>query len=634
MIVPVKKIRVIASKDEKSNLVQIVQELGKIMLSNPVDTQITGEEQQTLRRIEKYISILEPYQKKKFFEYNELSSDEFQSISSDSKVLLEKVENAYESKEIAEKNIEKNNEEINLINPFLDLEVTTNDLYNLNKTKAIIGFYENIKKDSIKNRLKKNDCFVETIKEDEDLTYIVAIISNEDYLNVLKELKNDSFKEVVLPKVDVSLKDYLKELENNLKANNDIINSNELLLKEYSNNINILKAYYDYKYNKAIKDKVKLFETDKTVYFEGWVREDQLEEVEIELNEKVDSNIELLDVDEDEVVPTYTKNNKFVSNFETITNMFSVPNPNELDPNPMMSFWYWLIFGIMMGDVGYGLVMVVFFSLFNKLKKPKGDFKKLINVFKYSGISSIIFGVLLGSFFGASFDLLNMIGKLFGNDQLTSVIFDPINDPLPMLVLSIAIGVVHIISGLILKIINEIRRKEVITALSDGLSWIIILVGIALFVLVKPTLIGIITVLIGALMLIITKALSGSGFVGKILAGSGSIMEVSNYLGDILSYSRILALSLSTAVIAFTFNLLADMVSGSIIGFLLAIIIYIIGHVFNFAMGLLSAYVHDGRLQYLEFYGKFYEGGGTLFEPFTYELKYINEINNKDKEII
>lgn len=634
MIVPVKKIRVIASKDEKSNLVQIVQELGKIMLSNPVDTQITGEEQQTLKKIEKYISILEPYQKKKFFEYNELSSDEFQSISSDSKVLLEKVENAYESKEIAEKNIEKNNEEINLINPFLDLEVTTNDLYNLNKTKAIIGFYENIKKDSIKNRLNKNDCFVETIKEDEDLTYIVAIISNEDYLNVLKELQKDSFKEVILPKVDVSLKDYLKELENNLKANNDIINSNELLLKEYSNNINILKAYYDYKYNKAIKDKVKLFETDKTVYFEGWVREDQLEEVEIELNEKVGSNIELLDVDEDEVVPTYTKNNKFVSNFETITNMFSVPNPNELDPNPMMSFWYWLIFGIMMGDVGYGLVMVVFFSLFNKLKKPKGDFKKLINVFKYSGISSIIFGVLLGSFFGASFDLLNMIGKLFGNDQLTSVIFDPINDPLPMLVLSIAIGVVHIISGLILKIINEIRRKEVITALSDGLSWIIILVGIALFVLVKPTLIGIITVLIGALMLIITKALSGSGFVGKILAGSGSIMEVSNYLGDILSYSRILALSLSTAVIAFTFNLLADMVSGSIIGFLLAIIIYIIGHVFNFAMGLLSAYVHDGRLQYLEFYGKFYEGGGTLFEPFTYELKYINEINNKDKEII
>src|SRR5690554_1780744 len=203
MIVPVKKIRVIASRDEKSNLVQIVQELGKIMLSNPVDTQITGEEQQTLKKIEKYISILEPYQKKQFFEYNELSSDEFQSISSDSKVLLEKVENAYESKEIAEKYIEKNNEEINLINPFLDLEVTTNDLYNLNKTKAIIGFYENIKKDSIKNRLKKNDCFVETIKEDEDLTYIVAIISNEDYLNVLKALKNDSFKEVVLPKVDV-----------------------------------------------------------------------------------------------------------------------------------------------------------------------------------------------------------------------------------------------------------------------------------------------------------------------------------------------------------------------------------------------------------------------------------------------
>src|SRR5690606_36584631 len=129
-----------------------------------------------------------------------------------------------------------------------------------------------------------------------------------------------------------------------------------------------------------------------------------------EINKEILVEIEELDVSDEDQVPTLLRNNKFVSQFEVITNMFSPPNSNEIDPNTAMSVWYWLIFGIMMGDVGYGLSLIVVFALFNKFVKPKGDTKKLINVFAISGISATIFGILFGSCFGADFDLLNIIG--------------------------------------------------------------------------------------------------------------------------------------------------------------------------------------------------------------------------------
>ncbi len=391
-----------------------------------------------------------------------------------------------------------------------------------------------------------------------------------------------------------------------------------------------MKIYYDFTYNKILKDKVKLSTTEQVVYVEGFVSELDYEPFVSQMKSKLTCDVEDVEISNDEIVPTALKNNKFVQQFETITNMFSAPNPNEIDPNPVMSVWYWIIFGIMMGDIGYGLAMLIGFSLFIKLKRPKGELKKLSYIFAYSGITSIIAGILFGSFFGASFDLLNVIGTWFGRSDLSSTILEPTVNPLPMLIISMALGGLHIICGLILKMILEVRRKNILAALADGLSWIFVLVGVALFLVVKPAMIGIIVVGIGALMVLLLAGREKKSLFGKFFGGLGGLYGASNYLSDILSYSRILALSLSSAVIAYTMNMLAGMVQGSIIGFIFSIAIYIVGHVFNFVMGLLSAYVHDGRLQYLEFFGKFYEGGGTVFTPFEYQLKYINEIKKEN----
>jgi V/A-type H+-transporting ATPase subunit I len=201
-------------------------------------------------------------------------------------------------------------------------------------------------------------------------------------------------------------------------------------------------------------------------------------------------------------------------------------------------------------------------------------------------------------------------------------------------------GVLHIINGLGFKFALLIRRKDYVGAIADALSWILILVGLVLFAaqLVIWTSASLLSYIglgfagVGALLLFFLAGRKSKNIFGKVLGGLGALYKSTSYVSDILSYSRILALSLSSAVIASTMNLLAGMIQGSVIGFILSLLVYLVGHVFNFVMSMLSAYVHDGRLQYIEFFGKFYEGGGYLFEPFSIRLKQISEISDLREE--
>nr|HPM07230.1 V-type ATPase 116kDa subunit family protein [Bacilli bacterium] len=269
----------------------------------------------------------------------------------------------------------------------------------------------------------------------------------------------------------------------------------------------------------------------------------------------------------------------------------------------------------------------------------KGTLKQLVSVFFYSGITSIVAGILFGSFFGAPFDLGALIGSLFAQ-QWTTIILNPVNDPLIMLGFSLVFGVLHIINGLGFKFALLIRRKDYVGAIADALSWILILVGLVLFAaqLVIWTSASFLSYIglgfagVGALLLLFLAGRKSKNIFGKVLGGLGALYKSTSYVSDILSYSRILALSLSSAVIASTMNLLAGMIQGSVIGFILSLLVYLVGHVFNFVMSMLSAYVHDGRLQYIEFFGKFYEGGGYLFEPFSIRLKQISEISDLREE--
>lgn len=631
MIIPAKKIRIITNKENEEDFINKIQLSGKLMLLDDSEEQVLSSEQQHIKEIENAIRVLEKYQKRKFFEYHEVTVSEFNDVKDEASTILREVDYFLSNKESNSTLLKEKENLIKLLKPYENLEVSLNDLNYLTKSKVVFGSINLNKKEELLKIINKNYSIIESQSIIDDYEYLSIIIMNMNVNEVYQSLNALGFNEDKLPLIDDFPKNIIDNLIREVSEINIELKDNEKNIVLTSNKLNILKTYYDYAYNKLLEKNVKLSRTEKTIYIEGWLAEDEVLDFTNEINDYITCDVEILDITDDDNTPTITRNNKFVTQFETITNMFSPPNKDEIDPNPVMSIWYWLIFGIMMGDIGYGLVLIIVFTLFSKLVKPKGDLKSLSNVFALSGISAVIFGILFGSLFGFSFDLLKEIGSLFGNPNLTSVVLDPINNPIPMLIVSLIIGVFHIMSGLIIKLVLELRRKNYVVALVDAVSWILILIGIGMFILVKPIYIGISLVVIGALLILVLTGHEQKGVISKTISGLGGLYNASGYLSDILSYSRILALSLSTAVIAFTMNMLANMVAGGIIGYFFAVIIYIIGHVFNFAIGLLSTYVHDGRLQYLEFYGKFYEGEGTLFKPFQYELKYINKITKERK---
>ncbi|MGI6735340.1 MAG: V-type ATP synthase subunit I [Bacilli bacterium] len=635
MIVPVKKIRLLTPISEQETLIKALQHESKFMpFEHDSALGLPGDINNDLRAIERGIEVLSKHQKKKFFAFHEVKRSEFEDIETEGKALLAKVNAALERIENAESENKRLNDEIKILTPYLNLSVATKTLSELVKTRIMIGYvpfelFEEFQKETS----AKGYVFEESSRDKEFVygAFGYELVYESQALILLNAYR---FNEVTLPLFDTKLSALLPELKNSLTVNEDIIKAANADLKVLSKESTKLRIYYDYYYNYALRQLVNTKTTERVAYIEGWVREDEFESLTTSLANKVDLDVEELDVNDEEMVPTATKNNKFVEKFEAITNMFSVPHPKEVDPNPVMSIWYWVIFGIMMGDVGYGLLMLIVFGLFLKLKRPKGGLKDLATIFVLSSIPSIIFGILTGGFFGVNFDLLNIIGRWFGNPNLTSVVLQPVDDPLPMLIFSLGLGILHIISGLILKIVNDIRKRDILSTLSDAVSWILILVGLVVTVAIKNKIvmgIGLGLIGLGALLILFLNGRNAKGFFGKVLGGLSGLYNSTSYLGDVLSYSRLLALSLSTAVIAFTMNLLAGMVMGiPIIGILFGLIIYLVGHTFNFAMGLLSAYVHDGRLQYLEFFGKFYEGGGYEFTPFSYKYKYLDAIKENE----
>ena len=282
-----------------------------------------------------------------------------------------------------------------------------------------------------------------------------------------------------------------------------------------------------------------------------------------------------------------------------------------------MAPWYWIIFGLMMGDAGYGLLMVLGIGLFKKLKKPRGEFGKLVNVLFFSGFTTILWGVLFGSYFGETWH---------------PILFVPLDDPMRMLIFCAVLGLLHMFSGMAVQMAASIKAGRFWDAIFDQFSWMMLLAGLGLLFLPQTRTVGAALAVAGAVIVLFTAGRAKKGVFGKIIGGFGGLYGITSYMSDILSYSRILALSLSSGVVGMVMNLLAGMVGGTAVGFVFSLLIYVVGHIFNLAMGLLSAYVHDSRLQYIEFFNKFYEGGGYAFRPLQINPRFVDITDSRENQ--
>ena len=362
--------------------------------------------------------------------------------------------------------------------------------------------------------------------------------------------------------------------------------------------------------------KSRLVGTNKVFLLEGWLPADRCAEIEKTLK-PFTCAIETREPTEDEYpqVPVQLKNNKLTRPLNMVTEMYSLPAYGTLDPNPLMAPFFILFYGIMMADMGYGLLMMIASVIISKKYRPKGTSGELFSLLGLCGISTFIMGALTGGFFGDFLTQLVAIvspGTVFALPKL----FDPLDDLTMILIGSMALGMVQIVTGMAISLIEKCKRKKFLDAFFEEITWWIVFIGIALLALGK----GAAVLYVGCALVLLGPIVQGKGW-GKLTGVFGSLYNhVTGYFGDILSYTRLMALMLAGSVIAQVFNMLAAM-PGNVIAF---IIISMLGNAMNFGLNLLGCYVHDLRLQCLEFFNKFYVDGGKPFRPMTLDTEYVD----------
>lgn len=360
--------------------------------------------------------------------------------------------------------------------------------------------------------------------------------------------------------------------------------------------------------------------TQATYYLEAWLPQSESERVQKELT---DSPLSLAfivrDPIEGEDVPTYAVNNGVVAPYESVTNMYSVPFYKEIDPNPGVAFFFFLMFGIMLSDAGYGLLLTLGAGLILALRRPPKGELNLVKIVFMGGISTLIWGFLFGSYFGVS---AKDIGIWYW--------FNPIEEPMPLLVVSLAVGLIQMFVGMAINMVALIKKGEALWGISSAFSWYFLALGIGGIALAGKIgswakIAGIVLLALGLVLLMLSGTFGKKG-AKKVTGALSSLYGIINFFSDLMSYTRLFGLGLATGVIAMVFNQIADVISGMMpikfLGVIVSIIIYLIGHVFNVAINSLGAYVHNSRLQFVEYFGKFYTGGGELFAPLGSQMKY------------
>lgn len=392
-----------------------------------------------------------------------------------------------------------------------------------------------------------------------------------------------------------------------------------------------LETGYDYLSYKLEQLGVKsnILCTECTGILQGWLPVYAIPRLEKKLSQ-YECFYDLADPEEGEDVPVMLSNTPFASPFESIIAMYAYPKYGSFDPSLIMGIFYALIFGLIMQDVGYGLLLVIGCPLMMKIMKPKESTKKMLKAFMICGFFTIFFGLMFGGYFS---DLpLQIAQNWFGVKAESlpelALLFNPIENNMGFLILSLGIGVLHLVTGLLIKMYMLIKEGDVFAAIFDVGSWLVLFAGIGLL-LVMPS-VGMWVAIAGAAMLVLTQGRGSKSIVGKFFKGLYSLYDLINYLSDLLSYSRIFALGLSGAIIGQVMNILGTLAGNSFVGIIAFILIFAVGQALNLALSLISAFVHTARLQYIEFFGKFYVDGGNPFKPSSVNTKY-SEITEEAK---
>ncbi|HEY9574349.1 MAG TPA: V-type ATP synthase subunit I [Lachnospiraceae bacterium] len=553
----------------------------------------------------------------------------------------------YLDKLIAEKKavILKMENQKEILAPWLGLDISMNHkgTKSLSLLIGTMGAEQTI--ESVYALLEKEEkigpCDVTVISKDKDLLYLAVLCKRQEEGKVEAALRSKGFVRPSyvtrdIPKVKVE------------KLNQKIIKEEEKIkeaidkLKSFAEVRQELEVTSDYYRMRAEKYGVlsTIAHTKHTFFIEGYVPRDKVDILMGELEKRFALAIEKEEIKEEEEVPVLLKNNTFSAPVESVLESYGLPKKGEVDPTTVMSVFYVFFFGMMLSDAAYGLIVALATGiLVKKFPRMPRESKRALTLFFWCGISTLVWGLLFGGFFG---DIIDVVAKNYFHSNFTmkALWFVPLKDPMKLLVYSMLFGVIHLFAGLAMKGYMQIKAKNYMDFFCDVVLWYMLLLGLILLLLpsnifmsiaqtkiVFPQAIVILSKLLaigGALGILLMSGRSSKNPGLRLALGAYDLYNITGWLSDVLSYSRLLALGLATGVIASVVNQMGSMLGSGIIGTIGFIVVFVVGHTLNLAINLLGAYVHTNRLQFVEFFGKFYEGGGRVFDPFEQNTKYVD----------
>ncbi|MDK2882226.1 MAG: V/A-type H+/Na+-transporting ATPase subunit [Bacillota bacterium] len=460
--------------------------------------------------------------------------------------------------------------------------------------------------------------YFEVISREREEARVIILYARPDEERVQTFLHRRFFNRVTFPELRGTVKEVLEHTRAELAELN---RRREELLTEgrrYVPDRLLLKAAYDEANLERLRlDLVQNFaRTDETFALTGWVQAKDWPRLESAVARvSPTAYLAARDAQEGDNPPVVLQNSRTVRPFEAVTELYGLPVPGGIDPTPYLAPFFFIFFGLMYGDAAYGLILAGLCWYAMQKIRMAGLAQKLFTLLIIGGGASFLAGVVTGSWFGSL--------------PIPPIWFSPMEDPIKMLAVAMALGVIQIFTGLIIQMMAGIRSGKVLDAIYDQGLWLVFLTGLILLLLgsALPSLApaGKAVSLIGALGLILTQGRANRNIVKRLLSGIVSLYGASGYLSDVLSYSRILALGLGTSVIGMVINNMVAMVGqGGPLGWVIAALIAVAGHSFNLIINVLGAYVHASRLQYIEFFTKFYESGGRPFSPFRLNTRYID----------
>lgn len=635
MIVPMKKLTLAALLEHREAILQALQSICAVQLiSIGEGEQSSAAAEGRVQRLQSAEELLKPYAGKAGFGPKpEATRQELEEDIQPALEICAELEGL--QRRIAQNGSDTEKRRLQLVSllPWADM---TDPLETVRSTASLKVMTGTVPVDGVR-ALMETGALVQLYGGEKERAALV-ICPNEEYAGIAPSIRATGFQEKGFGDIRGTASENIQRLRTEIEALEAERAQLEARLAAFAPKREEIRRALD---GAAIdrdreQSKEALAHTNTAFLLTGWVQEDMTEKVRREI-EKITDVYYLVfeDPSEGDAVPTVLKNSRLITPYEAVTNLYSLPAYGTIDGTPLMAPFYFIFFGMMLSDTVYGAVLALGAWAFLKYIKPRGMMENLAKVLLMGGISTIFMGLLFGTCAGVSWPVI-FRGTALEN---TFPIIDSSADPIAMLALCAAMGIIQMFYAVFIAAYSCIKHGDWAGAIVDNLSWVFIITGLLLMAapsLGLPAALGTAGkwMAIGfAAVVLLFAGRSKKNVAGRLMSGAGKLYDVTSWLGDVLSYARIFALGLSTGVIGLVLNTLCwDMLFASfkgnpvlmVVGFIIVTVLSVALHAFMMAISTLGCFVHSARLQYVEFFGKFYEAGGKAFKPLRYETKYVN----------